>query len=174
MLGFGTLTHGNQLRLVAVNGTARVAIWDEPTTQRLLSQFPAVERRLKLAADRHQALVGAVMGCLGDRLDESTRRDLMGRLALRHLVSGTVFAEVGDPFPGLLLMGAGTIEVGTDAVTQLSPGEFLFPDLVVAPSRCPSRVTAGEGGALVLVADRATTQELILTVPSLLELFSEA
>ncbi len=171
ILGLGTLRHANPLRLVATNGAAKVAIWDEATTHRTLSEFAAVERRLRLAADRHQALVGAVMGSLGDRLDEATRHEVMSRLALRHLVSGTVFAEPGDPFPGLLLMGAGSIELGES--DQLSPGEFLFPHLVLTPGRCPTRATAGDGGALVLVADRATTQELILTMPSLLEVFTE-
>ncbi len=171
VLGFGTLIHANPLRLVAINGAAKVAVWDEETTRRLLSEFTSVERRLKVAADRHQALVGAVMGSIGDRLDESTRHDVMSRLVLRHLVGGTVFAEPGDPFPGLLLMGAGSIAVG-DSV-QLSPGEFLFPHLVLTPGRCPAGAVAGDGGALVFVADRATTQELILTMPSLLEVFTE-
>ncbi len=173
VLGFGTLTHANALRLVAVNGSAKVAVWGKPTARRLLSEFSAVERRLKLAADRHQALVGAVMGPLGDRLDESTRREVVGHLSLRHLVSGTVFAEANAAFPGLLLMGAGTIEVEYENPRHLSPGEFLFPRLVVSPGRCPSRVVAGEGGALVFVADRATTQELLLSIPSFLELVTE-
>jgi hypothetical protein len=173
VLGFGTLAHANPCRLVAIKGAAKVAIWDQPTARLQLEAFPAVERRLKLAADRHQALVGAVMGPLGDRVDEATRRDVLGRLLLRHLVSGTVFAEVSSPFPGLLLMGAGTMDVSVGTSHQLSPGEFLFPRLVVSPGRCPSRVVAGEGGALVLVADRATTQELILTVPTFLELLVE-
>jgi hypothetical protein len=173
VLGFGTLAHANPLRLVAVNGAAKVAVWDEPTSRRLLSEFPAVERRLKLTADRRQALVGALMGPLGERFDEATRHEVVAQLALRYLASGTVFAEANAELPGLLLMGAGSVEVADEEPRYLSPGEFLFPRLIVSPGPCPSRVVAGEGGALALVADRATTQALILSVPTLLELLAE-
>ena len=78
----------------------------------------------------------------------------------------------GNPIPGIFLVGAGTIEVGPEPATVLRPGEFVFPEATLTAARARMTARAGLGGAVVLCADRRTTQELCATEPLLLELLA--
>ena len=54
------------------------------------------------------------------------------------------------------------------------PGEFVFPQATLSAARATTTARAGNRGAIVLAADRHTTQELWATEPLLLELLATA
>jgi CRP-like cAMP-binding protein len=116
------------------------------------------------------------MGPLGDRLDPVLRAQVAKQLTLRTLSEHEVFAVRGKPIPGLLVVGAGELELirddGVPNGTVLRAGDFLFPSEILSAGPAPSTVRAGRGGALVLFADRHLAQELLVTCPPLLEIFA--
>jgi hypothetical protein len=172
----GTIEHIAPVRLVAASLRAKVATWDEHAVNEAFRTCPWVEGDLRAASDRLQALVGATMGPLGERLDPMLRAQVASKLTLRALSEHEVFAARGKPIPGLLVVGAGELElVGDDGApdgTVLRAGDFLFPHEVLLAGVAPSTVRASKGGALVLFADRHAAQELLVTCPPLLEIFA--
>jgi hypothetical protein len=172
----GTIEHIAPVRLVAASDGARLAIWDERAVEEGLRTCPWVEDDLRAAGDRLQALVGATMGPLGERLDPILRAQVASKLTLRALSEHEVCAARGKPVPGLLVVGAGELELlGDDGApdgTVLRAGDFLFPSEVLLAGVAPSTVRASKGGALVLFADRHAAQELLVTCPPLLEIFA--
>jgi hypothetical protein len=174
--GRGTLEPATPLRLVASSDGARIGTWDEREIESAFGSCPWVEDDLRVAGDRIQALVGVTMGRLGDRLDAALRDQVTSRLIVRVLIEHEVFTRAGEPISGLLVVGAGELEVsksnGTRPGSLLRPGDFLFPMEVLRAAVAPADVRASRGGALVLVADRALAQELLMTVPPLLEILS--
>jgi hypothetical protein len=123
-----------------------------------------------------QAEVGATMGPLGERLDPMLRGDVISRLTLRVLGEGEVFAMRGKAIPGLLVVGAGELELvgdgGSPQAERLRAGDFLFPSEVLRAAPAPATARAAKGGALVLFAERRVAQELLVTCPPLLEIFA--
>jgi hypothetical protein len=172
----GTIEHAAPMRLVALSEKATVATWDERAVDAAFHTCPWVEDELRAAGDRLQALVGATMGPLGDRLDPTLRADVTSRLTVRALAEHEVFALRGAPIPGLLVVGAGELElVGEDGApngTVLRAGDFLFPNEVLGAAPAPATVRASTGGALILFAERKLAQELLVTCPPLLEIFA--
>ena len=172
----GTVGHVAALRLVSASEQSRVAVWDEDAVSAAFSTCPWVEDELRAAGDRFQALVGVTMGPLGDRLDPALRSSVTDRLRLLTLGEHEIFATRGQPVPGLLVVGAGELELmsedGTPNGTVLRAGEFLFASEVLRAAPAPDTVRAAEGGALILIADRGIAQELLVTYPPLLEIFA--
>jgi hypothetical protein len=170
----GTLEHVMALRLRAATPRARVATWDDAAVEAAFGTCPWVEDDLRSAGDRVQALVGATMGLLGERLDAALRTQVTSHLVVRALAEGEVFVEKGTPVPGLLVVGAGELEIANGDVVEsaLAPGDFLFATEVLSAGPAPATARAGKGGALVLVADRHAAQELLVTCPPLLEIFA--
>ena len=172
----GTIDHVAPIRLVGASESARVATWDEEAVEEAFRTCPWVEDDLRAAGDRVQAEVGATMGPLGERLDPLLRADVTSKLTLRVLGEGEVFAKRGQSIPGLLVVGAGELElVGDDGVSDAAPlhaGEFLFPAEVLRAAPAPATARAARGGALVLFAERRVAQELLVTCPPLLEIFA--
>jgi hypothetical protein len=172
----GTIEHIAPVRLVAASETAWVATWDERAVEEGLRTCPWVEDDLRAAGDRLQALVGATMGPLGERLDPFLRAHVASHLTLRALAEHEVVASRGKPVPGLLVVGAGELEfVGDDGAPEgpvLRAGDFVFPNEVLVAGPAPSTVRAAKGGALILFADRHAAQELLVTCPPLLEIFA--
>jgi hypothetical protein len=172
----GTIDHGAPLRLVGAEPRSRVATWDERHVVEAFRTCPWVEGDLRAAGDRYQALVGATMGLLGERLDAELRASVTARLTLKALAEHEVFAERGKPIPGLLVVGAGELELvdedGVTAAGTLHAGEFLFPGEVLRAAPAPSTARAAKGGALILFAEHGVTQELLVTCPPLLEIFA--
>jgi hypothetical protein len=172
----GTVDHVAPLRLVGATDRSRVATWNEAAVTEAFRTCPWVEDELRVAGDRLQALVGITMGPLGERLDPGLRAELASRLTLRALAEHEVIATRGGPSPGLLVVGAGELEIlgddGEPNGSVVKPGEFLFAQEALRAAVAPSTVRAGRGGALVLLAERRVAQELLMTVPPLLEIFA--
>ena len=172
----GTIEPVSPVRLVVASETARVAMWNEPSVEEAFRTCPWVEDDLREAGDRLQALVGVTMGPLGERLDPTLRAQVASRLTLRALNEHEVFAARGKPIPGLLVVGAGELELvddsGAPRGTVIRAGDFLFPHEVLSAGPAPSTVRAAKGGALILFADRHVAQELLVTCPPLLEIFA--
>jgi CRP-like cAMP-binding protein len=164
------------MRLVTASDQGIVAVWDEEAVTEAFHACPWVEDELRSAGDRFQALVGITMGPLGERLDTSLRASVTDRLELRTLAEHEVFAARGQPIPGMLIVGAGELELlaedGNANGKVLRPGDFLFPSEVLRAAPAPETVRAAEGGAIILVANRQIAQELLVTCPPLLEIFA--
>jgi CRP-like cAMP-binding protein len=98
------------------------------------------------------------------------------RLKVRALEEHEVCAAQGTPVPGLLVVGAGELELlgddGQPNGSVLSPGDFLFAAEALRAAPAPNTARAAKGGALVLFADRNLAQELLVTCPPLLEIFA--
>ena len=172
----GTIDAIAPMRLVGAAPQSRVATWDEDAVTHAFRTCPWVEDELRAAGDLHQALVGITMGPLGERLDASLRSDVASRLRLRPLAEHEAIATRGQPVPGLVVVGAGELELldekGAPSGAVLRPGEFLFPNEALRAAPAPNTVRASRGGALVLMAERGATQELLMTFPPLLEIFA--
>jgi hypothetical protein len=176
----GTVEHVAPVRLIGSVEASRVAIWDERAVEQAFHACPWVEDELRAACDRLHAEVGLTMGPLGERLDWGVRTDLASRMTLRSLAEHEVFASRGQALPGLLVVGAGELELLDEGSDQPEPGDrvragdFLFPTEVLRAGPAPRTARAGKGGALVFFAERRAAQELLMTCPPLLEIFAGA
>jgi hypothetical protein len=172
----GTIDHIQAVRLIGASDTARVATWDDDAVERAFRTCPWVEDDLRSAGNRLQAEVGITMGPLGERFDLALRTVVLTQLTLRALAEHEVFATRGEPIPGLLVVGAGELEMLGEGdvveATTLHAGEFLFPSEVLRAAPAPATVRAAKGGALIFFADRGVAQELLVTCPPLLEIFA--
>ncbi len=170
----GSIDEEISIRLICASERAVVATWKDATVLEALRDYPLVEAGLRAAANEMQALVGVSMGPLGERLDKALREVVTNRLHVRGLAAGDVVVAQGQPMPGLVVIGVGELELVTDGEVRgtLGPGEFLFATEVISSGRAPSTARAAKGGALVMAADRAVAQELLVTCPPLLELFA--
>ena len=170
----GTLAEGVPLRAVATADGAEVAVWRPEDFEQVLETCPWVADELRAVADRYQALAGAAMGPLGDRLDDHMRAMLTDRCHVRVLLAGEVLIEEGKPPSGLFIVGGGRLEVvsGGALLQELGPGDLPFASAVLTHEKATATVRASATGAVVLHADRMSTHELIVSVPPLLELLS--
>jgi hypothetical protein len=168
----GTLDDGIPLRVVALEDDTAVASWSAEDLQASMAECPWVADELRLVADRFQALAGATLGPLGDRLDDALRDQVVSRLDVKAFAPGEVIVEAGKPVPGLHVVGAGRVELASgDAVTEVAePGDFLFAAEVLAGGRAHATARAGKTGALILFATRGVAHELLMIVPPLLEI----
>lgn len=170
----GSLENGVELRVVAGLDGAVVAVWDQEALSQATLSCPWVADELRAIADRYQAFAGAVMGKLGERLDESLLEIVLSRCAVRLLLADEPLLEVGQPVGELHIVGAGRILLHqAGGSVDLGPGDFVFPSAVLTSEPASARAVAGAGGALVLVAGRHETHELMVSVPPLLELLSQ-
>jgi len=169
---FRSLADGLPVRLVCASDDATVATWNAEIVEPALATCPWVADDLRAQADRVQALVGVTLGPLNERLDPILRRQVTSRLSVRELSAGEIVVEKGQPVKYLLIIGQGHIELGPPGheEKQLGAGDFLFPAEIVGAGAAPITARAGKGGALVLQADRAVAQELMVTCPQLLEI----
>jgi CRP-like cAMP-binding protein len=172
----GNLQANVALRAVAGPGGAEVAVWQPEHFEQVLEQCPWVADELRAIADRFQALAGAAMGLLGERLDDSMRAMVTERAEVKLLLPGEVIFDQGKPVVGLHVVGAGAVELVRDGSSEraLGPGDLLFASAVLSHDAAPAVARAGSAGALVLYFDRMTTHELVVSVPPLLELVAMA
>lgn len=171
----GSLATAVALRIVAGETDTVVAVWERDALEKATADCPWVADELRAVADRFQALAGAAMGPLGDRLDDTLRQSVTDRCEVRTYAAGDFVVEEGDAVPGMFVVGAGEVELlGPDGsiTTALGPGDFLFASEVMAGAPAAATVRAGSDGALMLFASRHTAHELMLSVPPLLELLA--
>jgi hypothetical protein len=174
----GSLEEGVLLRVVAGAGGARVAVWQAQALQEATAPCPWVADELRVVADRYQALAGAVMGAMGDRLDDALRKLVTDRCEVRVLLGREVLVEASHPVNGLYIVGAGRIELlegsgdAGEITDELGPGDFLFAEEVLSGGKAPATARAGKTGALLLHAPRMTAHELLVSVPPLLEILA--
>ncbi|AUX37239.1 uncharacterized protein SOCE836_094610 [Sorangium cellulosum] len=173
----GTLEEGIPLRVVAGAGGARVAIWDQATIDNALRTCPWVIDELRAVADRLQSLAGVTMGPLGE-LEETLLRRVLGRLRLRSLEPGEPLIHAGNPMPGLVIVGAGTLELVAERTQALAgaarPGELLFASELLGGEPAPAIARAAGSGALVLIADHPVLRELFESTPELLSILAQS
>ncbi|WP_437277640.1 cyclic nucleotide-binding domain-containing protein [Sorangium sp. So ce375] len=173
----GTLEEGIPLRVVAGADGARVAIWKQATIDNALRSCPWVLDELRAVADRLQALAGATMGPLGE-LEETLLRRVLGRLRVRNLAPGEHLIHAGNPIPGLVIIGAGALELVTERSQEIAgaarPGELLFASELLGGQPAPSIARAAGSGALVLIADHPTLRELFESTPELLSILAQS
>lgn len=170
----GTTNEGVPMRIIAATSRGVIATWSDAAVETAFSNCPWVEDDLRAASDRVMTLVGITIGPLGERLDQSIREEIVGRLTVRPLIPGEIVVNKGEAVPGLLLVGVGEIElVDGDAVKGVvGSGDFLFATEVLGAGAAPQTARAGAGGALVMFGDRHIAQELMVTCPPLLEVFA--
>jgi hypothetical protein len=170
----GTTNEGVPMRIIAATPRAVVATWSGDAVETAFSNCPWVEEDLRAASDRVMTLVGITIGPLGERLDQSIREEIVGRLTVKPLVPGEIVVNKGEPVPGLLLVGVGEIELvdGDEVKGIVGSGDFLFASEVLSQGSAPYTARAGAGGALAMFGNRALAQELMVTCPPLLEVFA--
>jgi hypothetical protein len=170
----GTTNEGVPMRIISASPRAVVACWSGDAVETAFSNCPWVEEDLRAASDRVMTLVGITIGPLGERLDQSLREEIVGRLTVRPLIPGEIVVNKGEAVPGLLLVGVGELELvdGEDVKGVVGSGDFLFATEVLGAGAAPYSARAGTGGALVMFGNRAIAQELMVTCPPLLEVFA--
>jgi hypothetical protein len=172
----GTLDNGMMLRVVAGQDQVTVATWDSSAIAEATVDCPWIADDLKLLADGFQALAGACLGPLGDRLDDSLRSIVTSRCEIRTLLPGEQLCAAKKLVPGMHIIGGGEVELVDEngrVMKTHGTGEFLFAAQVLAGGGTPFAARAGSQGALVLFAPRMAAHELLVSVPPLLEILAE-
>jgi hypothetical protein len=170
----GILDDSIPLRLVCASATGVVATWGAATLEAALGSCPWVEDDLREAGNRVQALAGASLGPLGQRLSQDLRSAILDKLTIRTLAARETIVMEGVAVPGILLVVAGKVDlVASDgSTTEVMAAQFVLPNEALSARPSPVTARASAGGALMFVADRKTTQELFATEPLLLELLA--
>jgi hypothetical protein len=171
----GTLATGIELRVVGFDPGSRVALFSRQALERATADCPWVADDLAAVADKYQALAGAVMGPLGDSLDDMFRGMVLEKLSVKRPKPGDAVATAGKALDGLYIVGAGSVDIlGPDgAVTDsLGAGDFLFPETLLGGSPAPRSARVGDKGALLLYATRMSAHELLATCPPFIELLA--
>jgi hypothetical protein len=170
----GTLEETIRLRLVCASPTGVIATWNAAVVEAALGSCPWVEDDLRATGDRVQALAGASLGALGQRLSPDLRTGIVDKLTMRAFAPHETIVTKGVAVPGILLVAAGRVDLDADGAptAEVTAGQFVLPNEVLSASPSPVTARAAAGGALVFVADRKKTQELFATEPLLIELLS--
>ncbi|MBL8718702.1 MAG: cyclic nucleotide-binding domain-containing protein [Myxococcales bacterium] len=168
-----------QLQLLGGPKGARYLAVPQEAVEALHVAAPWVVQELEPASDDVHVVAGALTGKLGARLDGGILDAVLSRAKTMRLAPHAPVVKQGEVVRALIFVGAGelSLRTGSDAdameIGTLDPGEVLFPAELLAREPAPSTVRAGEQGALVIVATRSATEEMLVTVPPLLELLGE-
>jgi hypothetical protein len=172
----GHVEDGVLLKVVAAEDATRVASWPIEQFARAIAPCPWVRDELRSVGDGLQAMVGAAMGGMGEQLDEQLRSMVFERCTVKLLLPGEAAAEIGKPLAGMIIVGAGRLELvdhsGKSTGAELRPGDFVFPSEMLRAAAAPATARAGRSGALLVFSDRKTAHELMMSVPPLLEVMS--
>jgi hypothetical protein len=174
----GHVGDGVALKVVASEDGTRVASWPIEQFAAAIASCPWVRDELRRVGDKLQALAGAAMGPMGEKLDEQLRGLVLERCTVKLLLAGESVAEAVRPLAGMTIVGAGRLEILDQRGTplpdaDLGPGDFVFPSEMLRAAKAPANVRAAGGGALIVFADRKTAHELLMSVPPLIEVLSE-
>lgn len=177
IFGEGHVGEGVALKVVAAEDQTRLATWPIEQFAAAIAPCPWVRDELRRVGDKLQALAGAAMGPMGEKLDEQLRAMVLERCSVKLLLPGEVVVEAGKPSSGMTIVGAGRLELldreGRQQPGDLGPGDFVFPSEMLRAAPVPATVRAGHAGALVIFADRKTAHELMMSVPPLIEVLSD-
>jgi hypothetical protein len=172
----GHLDDGVPIRVVASRAGAKVASFSKNAFEAAVRDCPWVGDELKAVGDRLQALAGVAMGPMGEELDDMLRNLVIERCEVRRLLPNEVVAQPGKPVPGMVIVGAGRIEVVDEKrpapLDELGPGSFLYAAQILQAAPAPHTARAGKEGALILFAERKVAHELMVSVPPLLGIFA--
>lgn len=171
----GSLSTGIDLKVVGFDPGSRVALWTKSVFSEATAACPWVIDDLALVADKYQALAGAVMGPLGDSLDDMFRSMVLEKCSVKRPRRGDLLTVKGKPLDGFYVVGAGELEVlgeGGEVETTLGPGDLVFSETLLSASPAPRAVRISQGGALLLYASRMAAHELLATCPPLIELIA--
>jgi CRP-like cAMP-binding protein len=149
-----------------------LALWSEAALAWALRAGAAAAEELRLDGDRWLAWSVIMRSSLASKLPEDVRLRMVERLTPRALAPRAELVAEGQPVGGLLLVGYGTVVLDRPASPLYSAGDFVFADAALSAGRASATARAGGQGAIVLTADRRTTQELYATEPLLLELLA--
>ncbi|HSC89628.1 MAG TPA: hypothetical protein VLC09_20235, partial [Polyangiaceae bacterium] len=136
----GSLPTGVELRVVGFDPGSRVALFSRQVYEAAVADCPWVADELALVADKYQALAGAVMGPLGDSLDDMFRSMVLDKCTVKRPGPGDSVAKRGKALDGLYIVGAGSVDVlAADGSVKetLGPGDFLFPQTLLGGSPAP-------------------------------------
>ncbi len=171
----GTLEDSATVRVVGLEEGSRVAIFSKTDLKQAVSSCPWVGDELAEVADSHLAFAGAVLGALGDSLDEVFRFMVLDKCTVKRRQAGDLIAQGGQPMDGMYILGGGTLEE-VDAegkvLSEIVMGDFVFPETVLSAAPARNTVRAGAAGALVLYAPRMAAHELLATCPPFIELLA--
>ncbi|MFZ5889631.1 MAG: cyclic nucleotide-binding domain-containing protein [Myxococcota bacterium] len=174
----GHLQDGLPIRVVAGRSGAKVASFSASAFEAAVRDCPWVGDELKNVGDRLQTLAGVAMGPMGEELDDMLRGLVIERCEVRRLLPNEVIAPAGKPVPGMVIVGAGRIELvddnkpGSAPLDELGPGSFVYAAQILQASPAPHTARAGDDGALILFAERKVAHELMVSVPPLLGIFA--
>jgi hypothetical protein len=168
----GTLEATLGLLVAVTTHDTTLALWSAEKLEEALATSPWVDEDLRAEGDRLQAWAQVAESPLAGRLHDDVRLRLFSKLTVRTLAPGDDLLTKGEVVPGLFLVGAGSVSTDGPQPREMRSGEFVFPDASISASRADATAKAGPAGAVLLVANRKTTQELVSTEPLLLELLS--
>jgi len=72
----------------------------------------------------------------------------------------------------VVIQGTASFVIQGNRLSGIGPGDFLFAAEVLGAGRAQATARAGKAGALVLFAPRSTAHELLLSVPTLIEILA--
>jgi hypothetical protein len=171
----GTVPASVALRVVGAEPGTRVAVLSDADLDAVTSSCPWVRDDLAEVGDRFNAFGGAVLGPLGESLDEMFRTMVLDKCIVKNPSPGTLIAHRGKSMDGMYVLGGGSLLVlGEDGrvESELSPGAIVFPETVLGGSPARADVRVAKGGALVLYAGRMSAHELLATCPPFIEILA--
>jgi CRP-like cAMP-binding protein len=168
----GTLGAIAFARFTATSDDTMIALWDGASLRTALASDPVASSALHAVADRLQAWASLTTSAMGVALHEEVRLRLFERLDVRSLPAGQELLAANEVVGGMFIVGAGAIVVDGATTGPLEPGSFVFAGATLSAGRATASARASDHGAIVLCADRRTTQELYATEPLLLELLA--
>jgi hypothetical protein len=151
-----------------------LALWSEGGLEAALAGGASVDEELRRDGDLWLGWAGLAESQAAARLPEDVRLRLVDRMKPRVVAPGAVLLSAGEPVGGMLLVGWGSVALDRPGAAPLSLGEFVFADATLSNGKASATAHAGPEGAIVMFADRRTTQELYATEPLLLELLSSS
>ncbi len=171
----GTLESEVEVRVVGYEPGSRVAVFPKDALSAATSECPWVGDELAEVADKYLAFAGAVLGPLGDSLDETFRFMVFDKCTVKSKAPGAIIAQAGSPMDGMYIVGGGSLELLNEdgsVFEELHVGDFVFPETVLSAGPASKTARAGKDGALVLFANRMGAHELLATCPPFIELLA--
>jgi hypothetical protein len=155
--------------LVIVGGPvgARGLVLRGDAIQALRASGPRVAEELDTWSEQLHAFAGLFQGKLGARLDAGLLGELRKRVEVRRLRPGTLAVKAAEKVRALVLVGGGDLTIhsspAADApiVERVSAGGVLFAKELAGQLAAPATVRAGADGAVLLVAKRNATEEIL-------------